>query len=64
VTLFDSTGTVVFDTESMDTTSSLPDSVRLVAGQRYLWKVEARTDIGRWVASDLIEFSLAGGAPR
>jgi len=64
VTLFDSTGTVVFETESVDTTSSLPDSVRLVPGQRYLWKVEARTDIGRWVASDLIEFSLAGGAPR
>ena len=64
VTLFDSTGTVVFETESVDTTSSLPDSVQLVSGQRYLWKVEARTDIGRWVASDLIEFSLARGAPR
>jgi hypothetical protein len=64
VTLFDSTGTVVFETESVGTTSVLPDSVRLVPGQRYLWKVEARTDIGRWVASDLIEFSLAGGAPR
>jgi hypothetical protein len=64
VTLFDGEGRVLFETEVTDTTVHVPDSVPLLSGLRYLWKVEARIGIGRWAASDLIEFSIAGGAPR
>jgi hypothetical protein len=61
ITVFDSTGVVVFETESVDTTVVLPGSVALASGRKYLWKVEARTDIGRWSASDLVEFSIPTG---
>ena len=64
VTLFDSTGVVVFEAESVDTTVALPESVALPSGRKYLWKVEARTDIGRWSASDLVEFSIPTGPSR
>jgi len=64
VTLFDAGGRVVFEAEVPDTTVALPDSVRLAPTARYLWKIEARTTIGRWVASELFEFSIAGEAPQ
>ena len=64
ITLFDSTGVVVFEAESVDTTVALPESVALPSGRKYLWKVEARTDIGRWSASDLVEFSIPTGPSR
>jgi hypothetical protein len=64
VTLFDSAGSVAFETELGDTTTLVPDSVALAGGRRYLWKVEARTDLGRWTASDLVDFSVPGGARR
>jgi hypothetical protein len=64
ITLFDSTGVVLFETESVDTTVALPESVALPSGRKYLWKVEARTDIGRWSASDLVEFSIPTGPSR
>jgi len=65
VTLFDREGLVVYETELVDTTASLPDSVRVAPGRLYLWKVEARTGIGRWTGSELVEFSLPpAGAPR
>jgi hypothetical protein len=64
VTLFDSAGAVVFEAESPDTTALLPDAVSLGRGWRYLWKVEARIQVGRWTASDLVDFSLPAGPPR
>jgi hypothetical protein len=64
VTLFDSAGSVVFETQLGDTTTLVPDSVALASGRRYLWKVEARTDLGRWTASDLVDFSVPAGARR
>jgi hypothetical protein len=63
VTLFDAAGRVRYETQLADTTAALPDSVVLVPGQPYLWKVEARTGWERWTASDLVEFRI-GGAPR
>jgi len=58
VTLFNDLGAVVFETEVADTATLVPDSVVLAAGRRYLWKVEARTAIGRWTASGLVDFTL------
>ena len=64
VTLFDSGGRVLFETQLADTLAALPDSILLDPGRPYLWKVEARTGWQRWSASGLVEFSIAGGAPR
>ena len=62
VTVFDATGGVVYATELADTVVAFPDSVALVPGDSYLWKVDARTGFDRWAASELAEFSIA--APR
>lgn len=59
VTLYDASGKVVYEAEAPRTSVVLPDSVTIVPQRSYLWKVEARTAIGRWEASDLIEFRLA-----
>lgn len=58
VTLFAPSGEVVYEVEAIEVTATLPDSVRLLAGQDYLWKVEARVDFDRWVSSSLIPFFL------
>lgn len=63
VTLFDREGVVVYETELVDTTAALPDSVIVAPGRLYLWKVEARTGIGRWTGSELVEFSLPPSSP-
>ena len=62
VTLYDASGTVVFEAETQRASVVLPDSVTIVPERSYLWKVQARTGIGRWEASDLAEFRLT--APR
>ncbi|OLD18763.1 MAG: hypothetical protein AUJ01_06985 [Acidobacteria bacterium 13_1_40CM_3_65_5] len=62
VTVFDATGGVVFVADVSDTAVAFPDSVALVPGASYLWKVNARTGFDRWAASELAEFSIA--APR
>jgi hypothetical protein len=64
VTLFDAAGGVRYESVLADTVVSVPDSIILTPGQPYLWKVEARTGFDRWSASDLVEFSIAGGTPR
>lgn len=64
VTLFDAGSRVLYETELADTVAVLPDSVVLVPGRPYLWKVEARTGWDRWASSKLVEFRVAGGAPR
>lgn len=63
VTLFDAGGRVLYERELPDTMTALPDSVHLVDGRPYFWRVEARTGWNRWAASRLIEFRIAG-APR
>ena len=63
LTLFDGTGTVVWEEETTDTTAMVPGGIRLQPGALYLWKVEAQVGWNRWVSSDLVEFS-PGAAPR
>jgi hypothetical protein len=60
VTLFDAGGRLVYEAQLADTAATLPDSVRLVAGQSYLWSVEARIGWDRWSSSPLTEFSVVG----
>ena len=63
VTVFDATGGVVYGVKVSDTVVAFPDSVALVPGDSYLWKVDARIGFDRWAASELAEFRIAG-APR
>jgi len=63
VTLFATDGRALFETQLDDTVATLPDSVVLIPGRTYLWRVEARTSWDRWTASPLIEFSVASPAP-
>jgi hypothetical protein len=58
VTLFDAEGRVRFQSQTADTMAALPDSVILVPDRSYLWRVEARTEVGRWTPSDLVEFRI------
>jgi hypothetical protein len=58
VTLFDESGTVVWKAETTTTAASLPDSVVLEPGRLYLWQVEARVGVDRWVASELTRFTV------
>ncbi len=63
-TLFDSSGSVLWRSETVDTVALLPDSVRLSTGSTYLWRVEARIGVDRWVESELLRFTIeptAGG---
>jgi len=60
VTVFDATGSVVYAAEVSDTAVAFPDSIALVPGASYLWKVDARTGFDRWATSELAEFSIAG----
>jgi len=59
VTVFDATGGLVYATEGSDTVVAFPDSVALVPGASYLWKVDARTGFDRWATSELAEFRVA-----
>lgn len=64
VTLFGAQGNVLYEAEVVDTVVALPDSVRFIAGQPYLWKVEARSGWDRWVTSDLVDFVIARAPPQ
>lgn len=59
VTLFDDAGRAIYETQTRDTSTVVPDSIRLELRQPYFWKMEAQTEWNRWVASELIEFSVA-----
>jgi anti-sigma factor RsiW len=63
VMLMDGAGTVLWRWETADTVAALADTVRLRAGAPYFWKVEAETGFDRWVASDLVDFTLAAPRP-
>ncbi len=64
VTLFQADGRVLYQLELGDTAAALPDSIRLVPGSAYLWKVEARTGWDRWTSSQLMRFSIGGDPVR
>ena len=55
LTLFDSTGTVLWESQSTDTSIALPG---LRSGVRYFWQVQAETGFKRSIKSDMIEFVL------
>lgn len=61
VTLFDAVGQMLFEAELQDTLILLPDTIGLLPGRAYFWKVEARTGWDRWSASPLLEFSVDQG---
>ena len=63
VTLFDQNGSVVWETHTADTTVVVPATVSLVPGVPQYWKVAARTELGRWAASDLTSFTLSRARP-
>ena len=60
VTLFDTSGDVLYAAETTDTSISLPDTIHLGTGRRYLWRAEARTGWDRWSGSKLGSFSITG----
>ena len=62
VAVFDDTGRVLWETQTSDTATVVPDSIRFQPGAPYHWKVRAQTSWNRWVSSDLVEFSI--GPPR
>jgi anti-sigma factor RsiW len=62
VRLFDATGTVVWESEVVDTVAQLPVSIATRSGRPYYWKVEARTGFDRWAASELVEFTVGRGS--
>lgn len=64
VTLFGTQGNVLYETEIADTVVALPNSMQLVSGQTYLWKVEARTGRDRWLTSELVDFVIARARPQ
>ncbi len=58
VTLFDDAGRAIYETQTRDTSTFVPDSIHLEPREGYFWKMEAQTGWNRWVASELIEFSV------
>ena len=59
VTLFDAAGTVLWKPETDSLSLSLADSVLLERGEIYLWQVEGRVGIDRWVESKLAQFTIS-----
>jgi anti-sigma factor RsiW len=62
VRMFDSVGTVIWESESADTVARPPASIVVRTGRAYYWKVEARTGFDRWASSDLVEFTVGRGS--
>lgn len=63
LTLFDATGTVVWESQVSDTFATLPRTLELRPSASYFWRVEAQTGWNRWVKSDLVEFSVSSPRP-
>ena len=63
VAVFDDTGRVLWETQTTDTATVLPDSIRFKPGASYDWKVKAQTSWNRWLSSDLTEFSIRPTRP-
>lgn len=64
VTVFGAPGDVVFATEASDTVVAFPDSIVLIPGASYLWKVDARIGFDRWATSKFAEFLIAASRRR
>jgi hypothetical protein len=57
LTVFDSTGLVIWESQATDTSVALPGTVRLHPRVPYFWQVEAQTSWNRWITSDVVEFT-------
>jgi len=64
ITVFDSAGTIVWETRVADTLATVPHDLKLVRGRAYYWKVAARTESNRWVSSEFATFTLLRGVAR
>jgi anti-sigma factor ChrR (cupin superfamily) len=62
VSIFNEGGSVVWRTETPDTSVTLPPSIMEQALGPYLWRVDARIGIDRWVESRLEPLVLADSA--
>lgn len=60
ITIWNREGTVVWEGRTRDTVMALPDTLARMRGVPLLWDVKARTGWDRWVASDLVEFTVRG----
>lgn len=63
VQIWNREGTVVWSTDTRDTTLSLPLEMTKSGGS-YLWEVKARTGWDRWVTSDFVELTIRSQSPR
>jgi len=57
LTVFDSTGAVLWESQTTDTSIAVPRSVQLRPRAPYFWQVEAQTSWNRSIKSDVVEFS-------
>jgi hypothetical protein len=57
ITVFDVEGGLVWSVETADSSAALPPDAAMTPGTSYWWRVEARVDFDRWVASDLANFT-------
>jgi hypothetical protein len=57
VQVWNTDGSVVFSTDTRDTTAALPPELNK-SGATYLWEVKARTGWDRWVSSEFLEFTI------
>ena len=60
VTVYDATGGVVWRAETRDTSVHLPATAELSPEVSYLWRVDARIGIDRWMESELQPLPLDG----
>jgi len=61
VTVFDASGTVLWQANAADTVIGVPSAVRLAPGDKFYWSVRARIGWDRWVESSLSEFIVLPG---
>lgn len=58
VTVWDREGRVVWEGQTRDSVIALPIELSRIRETALLWDVKARTGWDRWVASDLVEFTI------
>jgi anti-sigma factor RsiW len=64
LTVFTNDGTIVWESETVDTTITTPVTTQWHHDVNYFWKVAARTAFDRWSGSRMIEFHLTSGRLR
>jgi hypothetical protein len=64
VRVFDRDGTLLWETQTADTTIAVPDSVRLLPPRTYYWAIAARTGLERWMDSGFTRFIVLDDSRR